>query len=134
MIRPKSHRRKNSENTRNFKSTSRGKNAKGAKSSCRNSQEEKDGQCARCCPGDNKGLSPGPTKKITEAAKVQPEAEAGPAAPIDTKAATPEDKTDQQTSNTGMAEGQDMAEKAKSPAPEASVKDADYIYRHASGK
>jgi hypothetical protein len=27
-----------------------------------------------------------------------------------------------------------MAEKAKSPAPEAPVKDVDYIFRHASGK
>jgi hypothetical protein len=27
-----------------------------------------------------------------------------------------------------------MAEKAKSPAPEASVEDVDYIFRHASGK
>jgi hypothetical protein len=33
-----------------------------------------------------------------------------------------------------MAEGQDAAERAKSPAPEAAVEDADYIYRHASGK
>jgi hypothetical protein len=33
-----------------------------------------------------------------------------------------------------MAEGPDARERAKSPAPEAAVEDADYIYRHASGK
>jgi hypothetical protein len=81
-----------------------------------------------------KALSPAPTKKIAEAAKVQAEAEAGPSAPIETKAVVPEDKADQQTSDTGMAAGQDMAEKAKSPVPEALVEDIDYIVRHASGK
>jgi hypothetical protein len=33
-----------------------------------------------------------------------------------------------------MAAGQDMIEKAKSPAPEAPAEDVDYIVRHASGK
>jgi hypothetical protein len=33
-----------------------------------------------------------------------------------------------------MAERQDAAERAKSPAPEATVEDVGYIYRHASGK
>jgi hypothetical protein len=81
-----------------------------------------------------KALSPRTIKKIAEAAKVQVEAEAEPAAPIETKVVTPEDKTDQQASNAGMAEGQDATERAKSPTPEAAVEDADYIYRHASGK
>jgi hypothetical protein len=40
----------------------------------------------------------------------------------------PEDKADQQTS------GQSVAEKAKSPVPEAPVEDVDYIFRHALGK
>jgi hypothetical protein len=74
-----------------------------------------------------KALSPAP-KKIAEATKVQDVAEAGPSAPIETKAVAPEDKAD------GMAEGPDAGERAKSPAPEAAVEDADYIYRHASGK
>jgi hypothetical protein len=30
-----------------------------------------------------------------------------------------------------MAEGPDTGEREKSPAPEAAVEDADYIYRHA---
>jgi hypothetical protein len=42
-----------------------------------------------------KALSPSPAKKIAEAAKVQTGAEAGPSAPIETKAVAPEDKTDQ---------------------------------------
>jgi hypothetical protein len=81
-----------------------------------------------------KALSPSPIKKITETAKVQAKVEAEPAAPIKTKAVAPEDKTDQQASDADMAKGQDTAEKAKSPAPEAAVEDVDYIYRHASGK
>jgi hypothetical protein len=75
-----------------------------------------------------KALSLAPAKKIAEAAKVQVGAESGPSTPIETKAVAPEDKADQQTSDTSMAAGQDMAEKAKSPTPEASVEDVDYIF------
>jgi hypothetical protein len=81
-----------------------------------------------------KALSPGPIKKTAEAAKVQAEVEAGPSAPIETKAVAPEDKADQQTSDTGMTTRQDMAQKAKSPVPEAIDEDIDYIFRHALGK
>jgi hypothetical protein len=81
-----------------------------------------------------KALSPAPTKKIAEAIRVKAEAEAGPSAPIETKAVAPEDKANQQTSDTGMAAEQDMTEKAKSPAPEAPAEDVDFIVRHASGK
>jgi hypothetical protein len=79
-------------------------------------------------------LSSGPIKKVAEAAKVQAKAEAKPAAPIETKVVVPEDKTDQQALVAGMEEGQEATERAKSPAPEAIVEDADYIYRHASVK
>jgi hypothetical protein len=79
-------------------------------------------------------LSPRATKKDAEATKVQDVAEARPSAPIETKVVTPEDKTDPQASDVGMAEGSDAGERAKSPAPEAVVEDADYIYRHASGR
>jgi hypothetical protein len=81
-----------------------------------------------------KALTPAPIKKVAEVAQVQAEDEAGPTVPIKTKAATPEDKAEQQTSDTGMAAGQDMMEKAKFAAPEASAEDVDYIIRHASGK
>jgi hypothetical protein len=50
-----------------------------------------------------KALSPDPIKKIAEAAKVQAEVEAEPAAPIETKVVAPEDKTDPQASDVGMA-------------------------------
>jgi hypothetical protein len=75
-----------------------------------------------------KALIPGPTKKIAEAAKVQAEAEARPSTPIETKAVVPEDKSDQQTSDTDMTAGQNMAEKTKSPIPKALVEDIDYIF------
>jgi hypothetical protein len=81
-----------------------------------------------------KALSPAPSKKIAEAVKVQAEAEVGPSVPIEMKAVAPEDKTEQQTSDTGMAAGQDVMEKAKSPALETSAENVDYIIRHASGK
>jgi hypothetical protein len=79
-------------------------------------------------------LTPAPTKKLAEAIKVQAEAEAGPSVPIETKASALEDKAEQQILVTSMAAGQDMIEKAKSPAPEAPAEDVDYIIRHASGK
>jgi hypothetical protein len=66
-----------------------------------------------------KALTPAPIKKVAEVAKVQVEAKVGPVVPIETKAVAPEDKADQQTSDIGMAAGQGMAEKAKSPAPKA---------------
>ena len=81
-----------------------------------------------------KALTPAPIKKVAKVAKVQVKAEAGPVVPIETKAVALEDKADQQTSDTSMAAGQGMVEKAKSPAPEASVEDVDYIFWHASRK
>jgi hypothetical protein len=81
-----------------------------------------------------KALSPGATKKDTEATKVQNVAKARPSAPIETKAVAPEDNTDPQASDVGMAEGPDAGEREKSPAPEAAIEDADYVYRYASGK
>jgi hypothetical protein len=81
-----------------------------------------------------KALSPAPTKKIAEAVKVQAEAKAGPSAPIETKAVAPEDKGDQQTSDTDMTARQDIAEKQNLLSPEAPPEDGVYIVRHASGK
>jgi hypothetical protein len=102
-----------------------------------------------------KALSPAPSKKIVETTKAQTEAEAEqaeakagqakaeagqaeaearPLMPSETKAVTPEVKADQQTSDTILTAGQDMAERAKSLAFEASAEAIDYIYRHASGK
>ena len=74
-----------------------------------------------------KALSSDPTKKAAEVVKDLAGAEAGPSVPIETKAAAPEDKAEQQIPDTGMVAGQDMIEKAKSPAPEAPTEDVDYI-------
>jgi hypothetical protein len=81
-----------------------------------------------------KALTPALAKNTAEAAKIQVKAKAGPSGPTETKAAEPEDKVGHQISDTGKTIEQDMAEKAKSPVPEALVEDIDYIVRHASGK
>jgi hypothetical protein len=81
-----------------------------------------------------KALSPAPTKKVVVAVKDQARAEAGPSVPIETKAAAPEDKAEQQTSDSGMAARQGKIKEAKSPAPEALTEDVDYIILHALGK
>jgi hypothetical protein len=81
-----------------------------------------------------KALTSAPIKKAAEVAKDQVEDEAKPTVPIEAKAVAPEDKADQQTSDTGMTAGKGMAEKAKSPVVEALAEAVDYIYRHASGK
>jgi hypothetical protein len=81
-----------------------------------------------------KALTPAPIKKVAEVAKGQAEAKAEPIVPNETKVVAPEDKADQQTSDTGMTTGQGMAETAKSPALGAPAEAVDYIYRHASGK
>jgi hypothetical protein len=78
-----------------------------------------------------KALCPAP-KKIAEAPKSKMWPKLGLQRLLRRKPS--EDKADPQASDAGMAEGPDAGERAKSPAPEAAVKDADYIYRHASGK
>jgi hypothetical protein len=106
-----------------------------------------------------KALSPAPSKKIAKAqteaitrqaevetwqaeattgqakAKTgQAEAKTGPLMPSEMKAVKSEVEADQQTSDTILTAGQDMAERVKSPASEPLVEAADYIYRRASGK
>jgi hypothetical protein len=81
-----------------------------------------------------KALTPAPIKKVAEAAKGQAEDETEPSAHAEAKAVAPEDKADQQTSDTSMTARQGIAEKAKSPTLEAPAEAVDYIYRHASGK
>jgi hypothetical protein len=81
-----------------------------------------------------KALSPAPTKKATEAIKVQAGAKARPSVPTETKPVAPEDKAQHQTPDTGRAAEQIVIEKAEAPAPEAPNEDVDYIIRHALGK
>jgi hypothetical protein len=87
-----------------------------------------------------KALSPAPTKKFAEAAKMQAkaetgqaeakatqaqaEAEAGPSVPTETEPVAPKEKKIDQIA----------PEKIEAPAPEALNKNVDYIIRHASGK
>jgi hypothetical protein len=88
-----------------------------------------------------KAFSPVPAKKVapteaksqakaetrqaeSEATQVQAEAEAGPSLPTETERATPEEKAVEQIAS----------EKFETPAPEALIKNVDYIIRHASGK
>jgi hypothetical protein len=88
-----------------------------------------------------KALSPGPAKKVTpteaksqtetesgqteaEATQVQAKTEAGPSVPTMIEPAAPEEKATEQT----------VPEKIEIPAPEALIKNVDYIFRHASGK
>jgi hypothetical protein len=81
-----------------------------------------------------KALSPAPTKKAAEAIKVQAGAKARLSVPIETKPATPEDKTEQQTLGTGKAAKEIATEKTEAPASEAPSEDINYIIRHASRK
>jgi hypothetical protein len=81
-----------------------------------------------------KALSPAPTKKIAEVVKVQAEAEAGPSAPLETRTVAPEDKVDQQTSDTGMAAGQDMIEKANLLPPKLQPKMLTTLFDMLRGK
>jgi hypothetical protein len=61
-------------------------------------------------------LTPAPTKKAVEAAKNQVKAKVGPSTLNETKAVMPEDKMNQQSSDTGKTTKQDMAER-KIPCP-----------------
>jgi hypothetical protein len=88
-----------------------------------------------------KALSPAPTKKVTpteaksqaetetrqaetEATQVQAETEARPSVPTETEPTAPEEKATEQIA----------PEKIETPALEALIENADYIFRHASGK
>jgi hypothetical protein len=81
-----------------------------------------------------KALTPTPAKKVVKAAISHTETKVGPLVPTETKPAATEDKADQESPDAGMALEQGVTEKAKSPVPEASSEDIDFIIRHASGK
>jgi hypothetical protein len=76
-----------------------------------------------------------PAKETTEAATVHVETEAGPSVPTEAEPAGTEQRTEQGSSDAGLAlEKKDAPEKVKSPAPKAPSEDLDFIIRHASGK
>jgi hypothetical protein len=60
--------------------------------------------------------TPGPVKKVAEAATTHSETEAGPSVHAEMKPTATEDKAEQESLNVGVAAEQDVTEKAKSPA------------------
>jgi hypothetical protein len=80
-------------------------------------------------------LTLAPAKKVVEATTAHVEAEAGPSVPTKAELAGTDQRTEQESSDAGLAlEKKDAPEKVKSPTPEAPSKDLDFIIRHASGK
>jgi hypothetical protein len=81
-----------------------------------------------------RALTPAPVKKVAEAATAHTETEAGPSVPAETKPAVTEKRTEQESPDISIAMEKEVAEEAKSPAPEVLSKNFDFIIRHASGK
>jgi hypothetical protein len=81
-----------------------------------------------------RALTPALVKKVAEAATTHTETEAGPSMPAETKPAVTEERAEQESPDIGIAMEKEVAEEAKSPAPEASSEDLDYIIRHALGR
>jgi hypothetical protein len=79
--------------------------------------------------------TPAPTKETAEAATAHAEVEAGPSVPIETEPVGTGQSIEQGPSDVGLVlEKEDAPEKVKSPTPEASTEELDFIIRHASGK
>jgi hypothetical protein len=83
---------------------------------------------------ETRALTPAPIKKVVEAAMTRTETEAGPSVPDETKPAVTEERAEQESPDIGIAMEKEVAEEAKSPAPEAVPENLDFIIRHASGK
>jgi hypothetical protein len=81
-----------------------------------------------------RALTPTPVEKATEAVTACVETEAGPSAPTEAEPAATEQRVGEEFSDVSIALEKIVAEKSKSPAPEASSEELDYIIRHASGK
>jgi hypothetical protein len=73
-------------------------------------------------------------KKVAEAVTARAENEARPSVPMEAEPVATEQRAKQEFLDTSMAVEKDVAEKAKSPAPEAPSENLDFIVRHASGK
>jgi hypothetical protein len=82
----------------------------------------------------SRALTPTRVKKVAEAVTARAETEAGPSAPAKAEPTATEQKAEQEFPDTSTAVEKDVAEKAKSPVPEASFEDIDFIIRHALGK
>jgi hypothetical protein len=79
--------------------------------------------------------TPASAKKTAEAATARAEPEAGPLVPTEAEPVGTEQRTEQGSSDVGLAlEKKNAPEKAKSATLEAASEDLDFIIRHASGK
>jgi hypothetical protein len=72
-------------------------------------------------------LTPAPVKMVAEAVTAHTETEARPSVPAEMKLAATEQKGKEESPDTSVALGKNVAKEAKSPAPEASSEDIDYI-------
>jgi hypothetical protein len=79
--------------------------------------------------------TPASAKRTAEAATARTEPEVGPPVPTEVDPVGTEERTEQGSSDVGLAlEKKNAPEKAKSATPEAASEDLDFIIRHASGK
>jgi hypothetical protein len=74
-----------------------------------------------------RALTPTPVKKVVETVMARAETEAGPSVPTEAEPAATEQRAEQEFSYTCIALEKNVAEKAKSPAPEAPSEDPDFI-------
>jgi hypothetical protein len=81
-----------------------------------------------------RALTPTPMKEVAKNVIARAETEARPSMPMEAEPAATEQRAEQESPDTSMALEKDVAEKAKSPVPEAPSEDLDFIIRHASGK
>jgi hypothetical protein len=81
-----------------------------------------------------RALTPAPVKKVAETATAHTETKAGHSMPAETKPVVTKERAERQSPDIGIAMEKEVAEEAKSPAPEAPSEDFDYIIRHASRK
>jgi hypothetical protein len=82
-----------------------------------------------------RALTPTPAKKVAEVVTTRAEAEAEPSMPTKAVPARTEQRTNQESSDAGLAmEKKDASKKVKSSTPEAPSENLDFIIRHTSGK
>jgi hypothetical protein len=81
-----------------------------------------------------RSLTPTHVKIVVEAVAARAETEVGPSAPAEAEPAATEQGAGEEFPDVSVALEKNVAEEAKSPAPEAPFEDLDYIIRHASGK
>jgi hypothetical protein len=81
-----------------------------------------------------RSLTPTPVKIAAEAVVVRAETEAGPSAPTEAEPTATEQGGGEEFPHASVALEKNVAEEAKSTAPEVLSEDLDCIIRHASGK